>query len=281
MYEQFYNLREKPFSILPDPAFLYMTEKHASVMTMLEYGLVNRSAGIIVVTGEIGSGKTTLLRGLIDKLSEQNAFNLAMLSNTHASFGDLLEWVCMSYGIDYRGKSKVELHEDFQNHLIEQYAQGRNSVLIIDEAQNLTPAMLEELRMLSNINNYKDVLLSIFLVGQPELRTLLDQPGMTQFVQRVTGSYHLEALDRKETGKYIEHRLKVAGGDGGLFDSGAVDAIWYYSKGVPRTINVICDAALVYAYGEEMTVIDKALIVEVVRDKMRGGVHAISAGSQG
>lgn len=275
MYEQFYKLTEKPFSILPDPSFLYMTEKHSSVMTMLEYGLMNQSAGITVVTGEIGAGKTTLLRNLVDKLAEQEDINLAMLSNTHASFGDLLEWVCMSFSIDYKQKSKVELHEAFQEHLIEQYAQGKSSVLIIDEAQNLTAPMLEELRMLSNINNYKDVLLSIFMVGQPELRANLENPELMQFAQRVTGAYHLEALNRGETRDYIVHRLRTAGREEELFDEGAIDAIWYYSKGVPRTINVICDAALVYGYGDNRQSIDKELVIDVVKDKMKGGIPSL------
>ncbi|NNF16565.1 MAG: AAA family ATPase, partial [Gammaproteobacteria bacterium] len=170
MYEQFYKLDEKPFTLLPDPAFLYLGKKHQMALTMLQYGLANNS-GFSVITGEIGSGKTTLIRRLLNEMDDD--ISVGLISNTHQSFGDLLQWVLMAFGLEHKGKEKVECYETFVNYVVEEYAGNKRTVLIIDEAQNLSIETLEELRMLSNINSDKNQVLQLILVGQPELRATL------------------------------------------------------------------------------------------------------------
>lgn len=269
MYESFYGFSEKPFSLLPDPAFLYLGRKHRMALTMLQYGLMN-NAGFTVITGEIGSGKTTLIRQLLDELEQD--VTVGLITNTHESFGDLLQWVLMAYGLDYKGKEKVELYETFVQFVVEEYGHNRRTVLIIDEAQNLSPKTLEELRMLSNVNADKNQVLQMILVGQPELRTMLMLPSLKQFAQRVSVSHHLEALNSEETVKYIHHRIKVAGGDAAIFPAKSCSLIWYYSRGVPRVINSLCDTALVYGFAEQQREIDPDLIKDVVRDRKTGGL---------
>lgn len=268
MYEQFYGFREKPFSLLPDPAFLFPSRKHQMALTMLEYGLTNQ-APISVVTGEVGSGKTTLVRALLNQLPEN--LTIGTITNTQAEMGDLLQWVMMSLGREFRNKQKVELYNDFVMFLIEEYAQGRRTVLIIDEAQNLSVDTLEELRMLSNVNADKDQVLQLMLVGQPELRATLNRVELRQFAQRVASSYHLEPLTRDETHQYIAHRIEVAGGLPSLFEAAASDKVWYHSRGIPRMVNTLCDLAFVYGYAEQKERIDVPVIQDVVTDRKEGG----------
>ena len=208
MYEEFYGLNEKPFSILPDPSFLYWAPGHDYAYSMLEYGVMNR-AGFTVVTGEVGCGKTTLVRQLLHQIDK--TVTVGLLTNTINGPGRLLEWVMMALNQPFDTASYVALYQKFHKFLIEEYAQGRHVVLIIDEAQNLDVEALEELRMLSNINADKDQLVQLILVGQPQLRDLLQQPALAQFAQRVSCDYHLMPLEHNEVGQYINHRLYLAG----------------------------------------------------------------------
>lgn len=269
MYKSYYGFTEKPFSLLPDPGFLYMSQKHRQALSMLEYGLMNQ-AGFTVITGEIGAGKTTLIRLLLEQIDQE--LTVGLVSNTHPSFGEMLQWVLLAYGLQYRGKEKVEMYETLVEFLIDEYSKNRRTVLIIDEAQNMSTEGLEELRMLSNINANKDQIFQLILVGQPELKEKLRQPELIQFAQRIAVDFHLQNLSLQETWKYIRHRLSVAGGDPDLFDSAACAAIHYYTRGTPRLINVLCDTALVCAFAEEMEYIDADLVHDVVKDKKLGGI---------
>ena len=262
MYETFYSFREKPFSLLPDPAFLFLARQHSTALAVLEYGLVNQ-AGFTVVTGEIGCGKTTLIRHVLNSLGQD--ITVGLLSNTQR--GELLQWVLMAFGLDYRGKEKVALYETFLEFIIDEYAKNRRTVLIIDEAQNLGVDALEELRMLSNVNADKDQVLQLILVGQPELRATLSRPGLIQFAQRVAVDYFLVPLESEQIGSYIRHRLEIAGGDPALFKPEACQLVYHHSGGIPRLINLLCDTALVYGYAAGKQKIDVELVREVVQDK--------------
>ena len=262
MYETFYSFREKPFSLLPDPAFLFLARQHSTALAVLEYGLVNQ-AGFTVVTGEIGCGKTTLIRHVLNSLGQD--ITVGLLSNTQR--GELLQWVLMAFGLDYRGKEKVALYETFLEFIIDEYAKNRRTVLIIDEAQNLGVDALEELRMLSNVNADKDQVLQLILVGQPELRAILSRPALIQFAQRVAVDYFLGPLENEQIGSYIRHRLEIAGGDPALFKPEACQLVYHQSEGIPRLINLLCDTALVYGYAAGKQKIDVELVREVVQDK--------------
>jgi general secretion pathway protein A len=271
MYENFYGFKEKPFSLLPDPEFLYLSAKHSSAFSVLEYGMTGQ-AGFTVISGEVGSGKTTLVRSFIKQVGPEATVGL--ISNTPSSFGELLRWILYAFDLDYQGKETVELHEAFVQFLIAQYAIGRRCVLIIDEAQNLDIETLEELRMLSNVNSSKDLLLQVILVGQPELAETLSRPDMQQFAQRISISYHLKALTLEETHAYIRHRLAVAGGDATIFTDDACDALYILSQGVPRLINGLCDISLVYGFGEEMPQVDLETVLAVMEDRTRASQGA-------
>jgi general secretion pathway protein A len=272
MYESFYGFREKPFSLLPDPAFLYLSEKHRMALTMLQYGILNQ-AGFTVVTGEIGSGKTMLIRQVLEEAGED--ISIGLVSNTHRHFGELLQWVLLAFGLEYREKRKVELYHTLADFMVREYNQDRRTVLIIDEAQNLSPDALEELRMLSNINADKDQVLQLILVGQPALRQTLRRPELQQFAQRIAVDYNLRALNLEETWNYIRHRLKVGGGNPNLFDTKACAAVYFYTGGTPRLINVLCDTALVYGYAEQKRSIDAETVCDVVREKTKGGIFPV------
>lgn len=272
MYETFYRLRERPFSLLPDPAFLYPSAKHRKAVTLFEYSLMNQ-AGFAVLTGGIGTGKTTVIRHLLNGMDRDMAIGL--ITNTHRSFGDLLHWVLPAFGLPHDGKDKVTMYQAFIDFLIAEYAKSRRTLLIVDEAQNLSSDTLEELRMFSNLNADKDQLLQIILVGQPGLRDLLRQPALEQFAQRIMVDYHLEPLSRDETAGYIRYRLAVAGGSPELFDDEACDAAHRHSGGVPRLINLLCDTALVYGYAEQTPCITGRLVDDVAHDKRRDGISPL------
>ena len=267
MYESFYGMTERPFALTPDPAFLYLSSKHSLALSMLEYSLTGQ-AGFSVVTGEIGSGKTTLIREFLKR--PDRTINLGVISNTHAGFGDLLQWVLMAFGIQSKAADKAGRYQDFIAYLVEQYGAGRQSVLIVDEAQNLSLDSLEELRLLSNVNTGKDQLLQMILVGQPELLGNLRRPELRQFAQRVTVHYHLSPLSYPETRDYIRHRLRTARADPNLFDPWAIGAIYYFSTGVPRLINSLSDMALVYGFAESRRLIGIDVVLAVVRDREQG-----------
>jgi len=269
MYENFYGLREKPFSLLPDPEYLYLSEKHQMALTLLEYGVLNQ-AGFCVISGQAGAGKTTLIRHLLGRFGDD--ISVGLLSNTHESFGELLTWILMSFGLEYTGKTKTELYQTFVDFVIDQYAQNRYTLLIVDEAQNISLDTLEELRMLSNVNADKDQVLQVILVGQPKLLENLQRPELEQFAQRIAVDYNLEALNKEETQGYIQHRLNVAGGSPELFEAEVCDLVYRHSGGIPRLINMLCDTALVYGYAEQANPISARIVADVIKEREKHGV---------
>lgn len=274
MYESFYGLKEKPFSLLPDPAFLYLSRQHEMAITLLEYSLENQ-AGFCVITGKAGTGKTTLLRRLLNQIGDD--VSIGLITNTHHSFGELLRWILHAFDLKDGGDNRARQHQVFTDYLIGQYAKNRRTMLIIDEAQNMSAAALEELRMLSNINSEKDLLLQVILVGQPPLRELLQHPELEQFAQRVAVDYHLDGLSSEETRGYIRHRLRVAGGEHELFTDDACEAVFVHSGGIPRLINLLCDLALVYAYAAQAAVVTGELIEQIVSEREQHGALPVFA----
>lgn len=260
MYTEFFGLREKPFSITPDPRYLFMSERHGEALAHLVYG-VTESGGFIQLTGEVGTGKTTLVRTLLLNRMPNNA-DVAVVLNPQLSVLEFLATICEELHIDVthnRGSIKAQT-DALNRHLLDAHSEGRRTILIVDEAQNLSPAVLEQVRLLTNLETAKQKLLQIILIGQPELRELLARNDLRQLAQRITGRYHLEPLTRDETAQYIEHRLKVAGALGEVFDSGAKKSVFNLSQGVPRLINVICDRALLGAYSEESRRVNSRLV---------------------
>jgi type II secretory pathway predicted ATPase ExeA len=276
IYNEHFGLTERPFTLLPDPDFLYWSDSHSRAYTMLEYGMLTH-APITVITGEIGAGKTTLLRHLLRTLPEE--FTVGLISNAQGNRGELLHWVLMALGVQTDGSATyVQLFAQFQDFLIEEYAAGRRTMLIFDEAQNLSVETLEELRMFSNINADKDELIQLVLVGQPELRDLISQPRLVQFAQRVAAEYHLPAMPADSVSAYINHRLKIAGATREIFTPAACECVHLASKGVPRLINQICDYGLVYAFTDGLDTVDAGVIEQVVTDRRRHGNLKMVAG---
>jgi general secretion pathway protein A len=269
MYEAFYGLREKPFSIQPDPDFLYFGKRHTLAFTMLQYGIQNR-AGFTVICGEIGCGKTTLIRHLLNTLGQE--LTVGLVYNTHQDIADLLEWIMLAFGQPFDGMSPVARYEAFQRFLIGEYAAGRRVVLIVDEAQNLNAGALESLRMLSNINADKDQLLQVILVGQPQLRDLLKRPELAQFSQRVGVDFFIPPLTEEEVARYVRHRLQVAGREKPLFTGEALKLVAQATRGIPRSINILCDMVLVYGFGGDVQTIGADLVTEVLADRRDFGV---------
>jgi len=270
MYEQFFGLSELPFSLLPDAAFLFPSRRHARAMNMLDYGLLTQ-AGFIVITGEVGAGKTTVVRRFIKQAGPDVA--LGLITNPSETLGRLLQWVALAFDLNEPSTDEAQLYHAFVDFLLAQYAQGKHTVLIIDEAQNLSAAMLEELRMLSNVNNEKDQILQIVLVGQPELLVTLKSPHLRQFVQRIAVHCHLDPLTVQETAAYVRYRLKLVGGDPALFSDEACASVYYFTSGVPRLINLLCDQALVYAFSEDQRTVSPQTVAEVARDKEKMGLN--------
>ena len=274
MYEAHYGFTETPFSILPDPSFLYLGRRHALAYATLEYGIEHR-AGFTVITGEIGSGKTTLIRHLLNQVDQD--ITVGLISNTRIEADDLLRWILLAFDQPYDGTCRVRLFDQFQQYLIDRYAARRRVVLIIDEAQNFSAATLEELRMLSNINADQHQLLQVIMAGQPRFRDLMRHPDLTQLAQRVAADFHISPLSADEVPKYITHRLKVAGRIEPLFEDDAVARIAAIAQGVPRTINLLCDTALVYGFAAGTQRISADLIEEVIADKRRFGSLSLLA----
>jgi type II secretory pathway predicted ATPase ExeA len=272
MYEAFYGLREKPFSILPDPSLIYWGKNHRLAFAMLEFGVVN-SAGFTVITGEIGSGKTTLLRYLLTRIDPKVVVGL--ISNTPRGTDGLLSWVMMAFNQPFEG-SYPGLFKKFQQFLHEEYRRGRRVLLIVDEAQNLGSETLEELRMLSNVNADKNQFLQITLVGQPQLKDMLRSPQLAQFAQRVSSDFHLCPLNEQDVVRYIDHRLAAVGSEPNLFSDTACKLIAEASGGIPRTINILCDTALVYGFASGVRVITEEIVASTIDNKNRFGVLPIS-----
>ena len=268
MYETYYGLREKPFSILPDPDLIYWGPKHRLAYAMLEYGVMN-SAGFTVITGEIGAGKTTLIRRLLQRLD--SSINVGLITTTPRGRKELLQWIMMSLDIPFDEKYSKLLFK-FQQYLQLQHSEGRRTLVIVDEAQNLDPDALESLRMLSNINADKEQYLQLILVGQPQLKTLLCSPELVQFAQRISSDFHLKPLSITEVPEYIDYRLKAVGANSALFSEDACAVIARASGGIPRSINILCDTALVYGFATQSNSITKSIVDLVIADKRDFGI---------
>lgn len=260
--------------MLPDPGFLYLSKKHQMALTLLEYGLLNQS-GFCVVSGETGSGKTTLLRKLLE--NAHSDITVGMITNTHKGFGDLLDWVLSAFSIYDKDLSLVDKHQRFMDFLVGEYAKNKTTLLIVDEAQNMTAEKLEELRMLSNVNSEKDQVLQVILAGQPALKDTLRLPELTQFAQRIAVDYHLGALDRHDTEGYIHHRLEVAGAEKQIFTQEACYRLHDYCGGIPRLLNLLCDTVMVYGFADHEKVIDENLVDEMVSERMVDSIVPLAA----
>jgi len=264
MYEKFYGLSEKPFHIVPNPHFLYLSQKHQHALTYLEYG-IREGMGFILLTGEIGTGKTTLIRHMLNQIEAE--IEVAVIFNTNVSANQLLSLVLQEFELEADAVDKARNLDRIYQFLIRKYASRSRVLLIIDEAQNLSDEVLEEVRMLSNLQADDTLLLQIMLVGQPELKAKLKRPGLAQLTQRIAVNYHLMPLNREETGIYIASRLEKVGGRADLFTAEAVDEIYRASNGTPRSINLLCDSALVYGFADELPAIDQNIVLQVLADK--------------
>jgi len=264
MYRDFYRLREDPFNMTPDPQFLFLSQQHRIALDVLRYGISGRK-GFIVITGEVGSGKTTLCRALLESLDKNT--KTALLLNPSLPGAQVLRTICDEFRLGPAKTSKKFLYDTLNAFLLRELAANHNVALIIDEAQNLRPAVLEEIRMLSNLETAKDKLLQIILVGQPELGGLLARPDLRQLKQRVALRHHVQPLVFKELIEYIGHRLRVAGADGRLeWTTAAQVLIYKYSQGVPRLINIVCDRSLMAGYLAETRVIDTPQVQRAIED---------------
>jgi len=277
-FTEAFGLQERPFTLLPDPDFIYWSKMHQRAYTVLEYGVMTR-APITVITGEVGAGKTTLVQRLLQDFEDSTV--VALISNAQGGRGDLLQWALNAFEVpNDPAADYVVKHQALQTFLIDNYASGRRAVLIIDEAQNVSREGLEELRMMTNINSGRDELLQLILVGQPELRDMISSYDMRQFAQRVVVSYHLTNMDAETTEAYIRHRLIHAGGTGEEFDQGAISMIHKYSNGVPRLVNKYADFAMVYAASSDLARVDETTVCEVIADGlfvMPGELHKDAA----
>jgi general secretion pathway protein A len=273
MYESFYGLKEKPFDLHPDPDFLYMSRGHENAYTHLVYA-IRENKGFVIVTGEIGSGKTTLINFLLTKIRQN--IEVGLISNTSLTPEQFIMMICEEFEVPLDGPNpldKARMLGRFHEFLLKQFAKKKRVILIVDEAQNLTPESLEEIRMLSNLEAEKHHLIQIILVGQPELKAKLQLKELAQFAQRITVHCHLEGLKAEELDHYIRYRLQVAGaGHADIFRPDAIAAVHRFSRGIPRLINILCDTALVFGFADSLTVIDGKVIESVVKARRVGGL---------
>ena len=258
MYTEFFGLNEKPFAITPDPRYLYMSARHTDALAHLLYG-ISESGGFIQLTGEVGTGKTTLIRSVLERLPEKA--DIALILSPQLTTLEFLETITQELRCAPAAERTVKGQIDVLNvALMRAHAEGRRVVLIVDEAQTLSPELLEQVRLLTNLETSKQKLLQIILIGQPELRELLDRPEMRQIAQRITGRYHLEPLTKDDTRAYVNHRLRVAGAQSDVFTSSAISALYKHSRGIPRLINVIADRALLAGYTQDRRSVDARLV---------------------
>ncbi len=274
MYKRYFGLKRAPFSIAPDPRYLYMSPQHEEAMAHLLYG-IRSDGGFVLLTGEIGAGKTTICRRILETLS--NNIVVAFIINPTLSVGDLLAAVCDDFGIRYPRKTSVkDLVDRINGFLLELNATRKKAILVIDEAQNLKGEVLEQIRLLTNLETNERKLLQIILIGQPELRDRLAQPDMRQLSQRIVARHHIDALSKPEVARYVNHRIAVARGarsaasrsaavptiDSGLFTRDALNSLYACSRGIPRLINLICDRALLGAFVRNNQIVDRATIIK-------------------
>jgi putative secretion ATPase (PEP-CTERM system associated) len=274
MYESFFQFKSKPFDLVPNPEFMFLSKTHKRAMTYLNYGIRER-AGFILLTGEVGSGKTTIIRDLIERCDERIV--LGKVFNTNVNAEQLIAIINDDFDLPVKGRDKISLLRDLNHFLVEQYANGKQPLLIIDEAQNLAPDALEEVRMLSNLETADSKLLQILLVGQPELRIVLAKPELRQLRQRISIQCHLQPLSRQELPEYILHRLQVAGNRDALhFAPEALELIYKYSGGIPRLINILGDFLLIFAFAEQVRDVDESLVRDIISDMDFDNNYSIS-----
>ncbi len=275
MYEKFFGFKEKPFSIIPDASYFYQSRQHRLALAQLEYGLLNR-VGFIVISGEIGTGKTTLIRTLMAKIDKD--INVASIFNTTVTPNEFLDLVLREFGLDPGTGNQSDKLNRLREYLTKRHEQGIRSLLIIDEAQNLSIETLEEIRLLSNMEKDREYLLHIVMVGQTEIREKLLHPALNQLAQRIAVHYNLAPLNEEETENYIMYRLSVASASdkpGVIFAKEAIKAIYRYTNGIPRLINVLCDLCLVYAYADELRGINLRVVEEVVKNQEASGFSSL------
>lgn len=271
VYLEYYGLKEAPFNITPNPRFLFFSAKHREAFNHLLYGVRERK-GFVQLTGEVGAGKTTLCRALLDQLGDN--FSTALILNPVLDADQLVKAIAMELGLNVKGMDRLETIAEINHFLLQQMEQGRDTVLIIDEAQDLTPALLEQVRLLSNLETDERKLLQIILMGQPELRDRLNEHSLRQLRQRITVRFHLAPLKRAEVAQYIQHRLQISGANGApYFTVPAIWRIFYYSKGIPRLINTLCDKCLLAGFVKQRDKIDFRMVGTAIRE-LEGHIDA-------
>jgi general secretion pathway protein A len=264
MYESFYGLRENPFNVTPNPEYIYLGENHREALAQLLYGVKERK-GFIVITGEVGTGKTTLIHYLLDRLNG-NHTKTALLFNPKLTVDDFIQYILKDLGVRVQGKTKGEYLHNLHRYLLSAYQREERVILIVDEAQGLKPELLEEIRLLSNLETSRSKLLQIVLLGQPELDKTLSQSGFRQLRQRINLRYHLAPLSEKETGEYIGKRLRIAGAKEPIFTERAIKQVYLESGGIPRLINILCDNALLNGYALDRKRVNESSVKEVAKD---------------
>jgi general secretion pathway protein A len=264
MYESFYGLKENPFNVTPNPDYIYLGENHREALAQLFYGVRERK-GFIVITGEVGTGKTTLIHYLLDKMNG-NHTRTAFLFNPKLTVDDFIQYILKDLGVRVQGKTKGEYLHNLHRYLLNAYQKDERVILIVDEAQGLRPELLEEIRLLSNLETSRSKLLQIVLLGQPELDKTLSQAGFRQLRQRINLRYHLQPLSEKETKEYIGKRLGIAGARAPIFTEKAMKQVYLRSRGIPRLINILCDNALLNGYALDQKPVDERSVKEVAKD---------------
>jgi len=275
MYESFYGLKQNPFNVTPDPEFLYLGQKHREALAHLVYG-VKEKKGFIVITGEVGTGKTTLIRCLLDRCHNGNGTKAAFVFNPKLGATEFIQYILKDLGLTIQGGTKGDFLHTLNEYLLAAYEKGEKVILIVDEAQGLDPNVLEEIRLLSNLESSKSKLLQIILAGQPELDRTLSQSAFRQIRQRINMRYHLNPLSEQETNEYIQKRLQIAGAKGRFFTPKAIKEVYQRSGGIPRVINILCDNSLLNGYSSDQRVIDTKLVKEAARDLKLGKKLRIS-----